>query len=465
MSRTEPARDRAMHWPALIALSAAVFLSITLELLPSGLLPEMASGLGVTEAAMGVAVSVYALTVVVTSAPLVALTARMPRRGLLVAVLAVLAATTVATALAPNLPVLIGVRFVGGLAHGVFWSIVAAEASRLVPERLIGRAVSIVLGGGTLAIVLGVPAATIVGQALGWRAAFAIVGALAFTGALVVRLVVPARPTATAGVTATGSITHATASRFRFGDPGLAQVVLVCAVTAIVMLGQYAVFTYVAPMLTDLVGVGSSAVGPMLFLYGAAGAVGLVIAGSPLARRATGALVVAMVLVAASLAALALVPANLGVALASLAVWGAAFGMLPPLLQVRLLRAAPPSHRDAASALYTSGFNAGIGGGALVGAVVFDAFGVAALPWVYVLLLVAAGVLVVAGAVVARRRAVESVGGDVPGVDALGVDAHGVDGLGQDARGTVQVGTVQVGAGQPAEAVAQATGPVRPSTA
>lgn len=429
MSVTEPVRARTMHWPALIALSAAVFLSITLELLPSGLLPEMSAGLGVTEAAMGVAVAVYALTVVVTSAPLVALTSRMPRRGLMVAVLAVLAATTVATAFAPNLTVLVGVRFVGGLAHGVFWSIVAAEASRLVPERLIGRAVSIVLGGGTLAIVLGVPAATMLGQALGWRTAFLIVGALTFVGALAVRLVLPARavPRRAAGAGAGAGAAVATASRFRLGDAGYGPVLLICGVTALVMLGQYAVFTYVSPVLTGLVGLDASAVGPTLFLYGAAGAIGLVIAGSPLARRATGALLVAMALVAAALVALVVAPGNVGVAFVAIAVWGAAFGMLPPLLQVRLLRSAPPTHRDAASALYTSGFNAGIGGGALIGALAFDGFGVAVLPWVYVVLLVAAAAIVVGGMLAVRRAARRR-------------------------------------AGQPAAAVAAAAGPVRPST-
>ncbi|QAY73256.1 MFS transporter [Agromyces protaetiae] len=386
-----------LPWPALLALAASVFLSITIEMLPTGLLPEMSAGLGVPEPLIGLTVSVFAFVVVLTSAPLVAATSRLPRRGLLVGVLVVLALSTAASALAPAYWVLVVARVVGGLAHGVFWAIVAAAAARLVPDRLIGRAIAIVLGGGTLALVLGVPLATSLGQAFGWQLAFGLVAAVALVGAVVVRFALPA-----------ASPTDApTASRFRRGDAGYGAVLVVCAVTAVVMLGQYAVFTYVAPVLTGLVGVPAAAVGPLLFVYGAAGAVGLVVAGSPLARHADAALLTSLALTIAALVALALAPGT-ALAVAAFVVWGLAFGAIPPLLQLRLLHAAPPSHRDAASALYTSGFNVGIGGGALVGAVVYGSAGVAGLPWAFVAF---AAVATVALAVLAARGRAAGVRG------------------------------------------------------
>ncbi|WP_159606695.1 MFS transporter, partial [Agromyces humi] len=176
MSVTESARVRAprLPWPGLLMLAAGVFLSITIEMLPTGLLPEMSEGLGVAEPFIGLLVSVFAFTVVVTSTPLTALTSRMPRHGLLVAVLTVLGLTTLASAFVPEYWMLIAVRVVGGLAHGVFWAIVASYASRLVPADQIGRAVSVTLGGGTLALVAGVPATTVLGQSIGWRPGFAI---------------------------------------------------------------------------------------------------------------------------------------------------------------------------------------------------------------------------------------------------------------------------------------------------
>ena len=399
MSVTESARVRAprLPWPGLLMLAAGVFLSITIEMLPTGLLPEMSEGLGVAEPFIGLLVSVFAFTVVVTSTPLTALTSRMPRHGLLVAVLAILGLTTLASAFVPEYWMLIAVRVVGGLAHGVFWAIVASYAARLVPADQIGRAVSVTLGGGTLALVAGVPATTVLGQSIGWRPVFAIVAGLTLAGALAVWRFLP-RVAAEAG---------GTAARIRRGDAALGSVLLVCGITAATMLGQYAVFTYVAPLITDVVGLEPGAVGPLLFVYGVTGAVGLVVAGSPLANRPTVAIVVAMAVAAAALAVLGL-GAGVVASLVAFAVWGLAFGAIPPLLQTRLLQSAPARQRDAASALYTTAFNVGIGGGALIGAVLFERIGVQSLPFVYAVVLVAVAAVLIADAVRRRARVVEA---------------------------------------------------------
>jgi predicted MFS family arabinose efflux permease len=310
----------------------------------------------------------------------------MPRHALLVAVLAVLGLTTLASAVAPEYWMLVAARVVGGIAHGLFWALVAAYAARLVPHDQIGRAVSVTLGGGTLALVAGVPAATVLGQAIGWRPVFAIVAALTLVGAVLVWRLLPP-------VAADGERTEA---RFRRGDVSLGPVLVVCAVTAAVMLGQYAVFTYVAPLITDVVGVEPGAVGPLLLVYGVTGAVGLVVAGSRLARRPIRAMAGAMALAAVALVVLGAAPGVI-VSIVAFAVWGLAFGAIPPLLQTRLLQTAPPAHRDAASALYATAFNIGIGGGALLGAVLFDLVGVRSLPFVY------AAVLVVVALLLARQ--------------------------------------------------------------
>ncbi|MGW9184255.1 MFS transporter [Agromyces sp. NPDC055661] len=395
MSVTESARVRAprLPWPGLLLLAAGVFLSITIEMLPTGLLPEMSEGLGVAEPFIGLLVSVFAFTVVVTSTPLTALTSRMPRHGLLVIVLAVLGLTTLASAFVPEYWMLASVRVVGGVAHGLFWAIVAAYASRLVPEDQIGRAISVTLGGGTLALVAGVPATTVLGQVIGWRPVFAIVAGLTLVGALAVWRFLP--PVAVEA--------GATAARFRRGDAALGPVLLVCAVTGATMLGQYAVFTYVAPLITDVVGLEPGAVGPLLFVYGVTGAIGLVIAGSPLARRPTAAIVIAMVVAAAALVVLGLAPGVVA-SLVAFAVWGLAFGAIPPLLQTRLLQATPARQRDAASALYTTAFNVGIGGGALVGAVLFERIGVQGLPLLYAVVLVLVAVVLVGTSTRHARR-------------------------------------------------------------
>ncbi|GAA2046164.1 MFS transporter [Agromyces tropicus] len=407
MPITESSRPRAttmptMPWRALVALASAVFLSITIEMLPTGLLPEMSADLGVGAPFVGLLVSVFAFAVVVTSTPLTALLRRVPRRTLMTVVLVVLALSTGASALAPDYGTLVAVRVVGGVAHGLFWALVGAYPARLVGEAHLGRAVSVVLGGGTIALIAGVPLATALGQGLGWRWAFGVVALLTLAGAVVVRLVVPADDAArTARPTATGSVPAAGARAVR---PSMRGVVAVSVVTAIVMVGQYAALTYVAPLLTDVVGASPAAVAPLLFASGLAGAAGLLVAGSAIARDSVRALVVAMTLLAIALVAIAAEP-GIWPGIIAYTVWGFAFGAIPPLLQTRLLQAAPPERRDAASALYTTAFNVGIGGGALVGAVLFGAFGVGSVPVAYAVLLVVAMLVVVASARAARARA------------------------------------------------------------
>lgn len=412
-SRVAATPTAALPWKPLIALASAVFLSITIEMIPMGLLPEMSADLGVGEPLVGLLVSVFAFAVVVTSAPLTALTRRMPRRTLLTAVLVLLGLTSIASALVPEYWMLVAVRVLGGVAHGVFWALVGAYPARLVAHGQLGRAVSTVLGGGTIALIAGVPISTALGQALGWRPVFALVGVLTLVGALVVRAVLP---TDAAAPAATRPATGSTAAIRVSEAGGMAAVLAVCVVTAVVMIGQYAALTYVAPILTDVVGAAPEAVAPLLFASGLAGAAGLVVAGSPIARNSVRALVVAMTAIAIALVVMAAEP-GLWPAVIAYTAWGFAFGAVPPLLQTRLLQAAPPERRDAASALYTTAFNIGIGGGALLGGLLFGAFGVGAVPLAYAVMLVAASVMVVVSstrAAAGRARVAAATGSITP---------------------------------------------------
>lgn len=367
-------------WLGLIVLAAAVFLSVTIEMIPTGLLPDMSRELGVGEPAIGVLVTVFAGTVVVATVPLAALTRRVPRRALIVASLAVLALSCVLTALAPTYPLVLATRVLGGAAHGLFWSVVGAYAGHLVPKEQLARAVSISVAGGSLAFVLGVPLGTALGQAFGWRLAFALIGGLALVGALLVqRFLPPVRHHA--------GESDAPPLRLR-SDPTFVAVVVVCLITMVTMIGAYTFYTFVAPFITGVMGMPASAISPMLLAYGIAGAVGLVLAGTVLGRRPTVGLVVALAATGAGVAGLAAFAQVPGLGVACFLLWGTAFGALPPMLNTRLLHTASARIRDAAASFYTTAFNIGIGGGALLGSVLFGVIGVAGLPWVFVALLV-----------------------------------------------------------------------------
>ncbi|MGN7798025.1 MFS transporter [Leifsonia sp. 22587] len=388
---TTPARTAPKFpWVGLIALASATFLSVTSEMIPTGLLPDMSASLGVSEAQVGLLVTVFAFTVVVTSTPLTALTRRWPRHGLLIGILVVLGVSNALTAIAPDYGFVVGSRILGGVAHGMFWSIVGAYAGHLVPKDQIGRAVSITLGGGTLAFVFGVPLGTFAGHLFGWRLSFAILAGLMMVGALVIWKLLPAVERDSDGARRTRR--DRTVPRPR--DRTVPAVIMVCAIAAVTMVGHYAFYTFVVPFLTGPMGVPSGNVGALLFLYGIAGAGGLLLAGSVLGPRPQLGLILALAVTGVAVAVLALVAGQIVAALIAFLLWGLAFGALPPLLQTRMLHTSSPAFRDTASALYTTSFNIGIGGGALVGALIFDLGGLMLLPWCYVGLLVVSIVLV-----------------------------------------------------------------------
>lgn len=396
---------------ALFTVALAVFLSVTIEMLPTGLLSSMSSELGVTESLIGLTVSVFAFTVVLTSAPLAHLTRRVDRHRLVIIVLLILVVSTVLTAFSPNYTVLVISRIIGGVAHGIFWTVIGAYSAYLVPKEQIGRAVSISLGGGSLAFVLGVPVGTALGQAVGWRASFGVLAALTLIGTFFVWKLLPkvsmhqltaSVPTVSSATGNLVALTDASAAPRR--EQSVLAVVFVCIITAVTMTGQYTFYTYIEPFLTREMGLDAIAVGPALFGYGATGTLALVIVAVWFGARPRTGLMVGLVVLAASVAVLGAWPGVLPVALTAFLVWGVSMGMLPPLLQTRVLHAAPARIRDTSSAFYTTAFNIGIGGGALVGALALGQFGLGSLPTIYLGFLAAAIILVLVADAILRGR-------------------------------------------------------------
>jgi predicted MFS family arabinose efflux permease len=391
-------------WGGLIVLATAVFLSVTAEMIPTGLLPEMSTSLGVTESQTGLLISFFAFAVVLTSVPLSLLFRRVPRHLLLVGVLVVVAVTSVLASTAPSYEFLVAVRIIGGMAHGVFWGVVGAYSAHLVPKEQIGRAVALTTGGGTLAFVLGVPLATAVGHAFGWRIPFLAVGLLALLGAVLLWFMLPRvdhlkHTVQDARLTDTGR-----RRRFVWND-SIPAVALVCIFAAVVTVGHYSFYTYIAPFMIDRMGVAEGDVGLLLLVYGVAGALGLIIAGSVFGKRPSTGLLVSLAVTAASVLVLSVFTANPVIAIGSFALWGVVFGIIPTLMATRLMHVADPAIRDAASAFYSTAFNVGIGLGAVVGALFLDTFGLEVLPWVDLVAIVIGASLLLATPMIARRAA------------------------------------------------------------
>ncbi|WP_183086138.1 MFS transporter [Mycetocola tolaasinivorans] len=374
-STAAPVRSNALPMLGLIALSISVFLSITSEMMPTGLLPEMSADLGVSESQVGLLVTIFAFTVVLTSTGMIRVTMRLPRHTLMVAILLTLALCNVLTALLPSYEAIVFARILGGVAHGMFWSMTPAYASRLVAPHLIGRAITIALTGGTFAMILGVPLGTALGHAVGWRTAFGAVAIALALGAVAVYFFLPK--------VAQDPITPKRERSQNGGvkEPGSAlPVALICIMVALTMTGYYAFFTYITPFFTGWVGVPPELVSVALLGFGAFGAISLFFTGGIFSRLPLPGLTIGLVGCATAVSLIAMTAGSPILAAAAMAVWGFCFGLIPPLAQTLMLRAAAPEHRDTAGAFYTTAFNIGIGGGALIGGILLSAYGLGALP-------------------------------------------------------------------------------------
>jgi predicted MFS family arabinose efflux permease len=346
----------------LLALASASFVYVTAETLPIGLLPQLASGLHVHEWAVGLLVTVYAGVAGLAALPVTALLEHRPRRQVVTGAMVALALSQFAMAVAPNYEVVLGARLVCALAHGVFWSLLAPVAASMTSPGKAGRATAIVFAGNSLALVLGTPLATALGQAAGWRVAMAVVGVAGAASAVALRATLPVLPSKTgAGLKAQFTSMPATL-RSR-------PLLVLCAVTVLVVTGHFTVYTYIAPLVRRDAGLAGLALSAVLLGYGLAGIGGLTLTGWVTDRRPRLAAAACAIGLTAALAGLAVSGRGSAVAtVAATILWGAAFTAIPVCLQSAVLRISPRA-AGTASALLVVAFQIGIGGGSLAGAV------------------------------------------------------------------------------------------------
>ncbi|MEV4350007.1 MFS transporter [Actinoplanes sp. NPDC049596] len=356
-------------WTAVIMLAVALFAFVSTELMPIGLLPQIAHGVGVGVGVAGFLVTGFAFIVGVLAGPMTAFTSRLNRRVLVVVLLAACAAGNLVAAVAGNYAVLLAGRIVIALAIGVFWSIGASTAVRLVPSEHGVRATSVVLSGLSLASVLGVPLGTALGEHTSWRVTFAVLGLLAALALIGGVVVIPSVPAARPA----GDATAAAVWRL----PALRVAV---AVTGLVMVGNFLAFTYITPFLTAVSGIPAGSVGAVLVIWGLAGLAGNFAVGPLVSRSLRRTLLATVLLLAASLVTLWAGGASFGVLVGALVVWGAAYAALPVVLQTWVFRvSARTGQADKATSLYVSAYNIAIGLGALVGGLLISGTGPAAI--------------------------------------------------------------------------------------
>lgn len=253
---------------ALVALAITAFAIGTTEFAAMGLLPQIAGSLHVSIPQAGWLISLYAIGVVVGAPLLTAASARLPRKAVLVGLTALFTLGNLLCVLAPNFAFLAAARFISGLPHGAFFGAGAVAAAELAAPHQRARAVSVMFSGLTIANILGVPAATLLGQQLGWRAAMLVVVVIGVIGALAIARLLPHLPShPQAGL-------RRELSTFRNGQLWLAltTVIIGCA-------GLFACYSYITPTLTEVSGFAEGSVTLVLALFGVGMTLGNVIGG------------------------------------------------------------------------------------------------------------------------------------------------------------------------------------------
>ncbi|KUJ37315.1 MFS transporter [Streptomyces albus subsp. albus] len=277
MSRPSPAPTLSGRRGAplsLLALAISAFGIGTTEFVMMGLLPNVADDLGTSVPTAGYLVSAYALGVVVGAPLLTALGSRVPRKRMLVLLMGVFTIGNLASALAPSFGLLVAGRVLAGLPHGAFFGVGAVVAARLVAEGRQARAVATMFLGLTVANIVGVPVATLLGQHLGWRATFLVVTGIGLLAMAALARLVPPMPADPPG-----------GLRRELGALRDRQVLLGLLTAVFGFAGVFAVYSYLASMATEVTGFAESTVTVVLALFGIGMTLGALLAG-PLTDRA-----------------------------------------------------------------------------------------------------------------------------------------------------------------------------------
>jgi DHA1 family inner membrane transport protein len=346
---------------AILALAIGGFAIGTTEFVTMGLLPQIASGVGITIPTAGHVVSAYALGVVV-GAPLIAtLAARLPRKSVLVWLMVAFAAGNIASSMAASYPQLMLARFLSGMPHGAFFGIGAVVGASLVPMHRRTWAVSMMLAGLTVANIIGVPLTTWVGQHFGWQWPYALVGVIALATVAATWAWVPHQPPA-----------GDASMRAELGSLRRLQVWLALLIGTVGFGGMFATYAYIAPTMTELTGYPSAAVPVILAIYGIGMTTGALLSGRVAVYGLMRGIFFCLAAIAVILVLFGYAAHNKVTAVLAVFLLGVVPTILVPMLQTRLMDVAHEG-QSLAAALNHSTLNMANALGAWLGSVVLEA--------------------------------------------------------------------------------------------
>lgn len=355
--------SKEKFWLPLCILTVAGFTFNTSELIPIGLLSDIAGSFGVSEARAGLLITVYAWVVALMSLPLMLLFARMEFRKLMIGVVSVFFLSHVATVMSTGYYSLMGARIGVALAHSLFWSIAPAMGVAVVPKEKRATALSALVAGGGIALIAGLPLGRVLGIIAGWRMSFAVLGALSGLVLIGLWLKFPTLPKPE---------TNESRRDMLMGLVKCPQLICIYLITAVIVTGHYTGYSYVEPFMLKVAGMPEGAVTLTLTLFGVAGLGGSYLM-SRYFYRYSRVLILSACFGLPAMMALLLPAARVSpVPIAMLCVgWGLCMTVYNIAFQNEIVTLFP---RDSSvpMSFYSGIFNLGIGAGAFVGGIVTD---------------------------------------------------------------------------------------------
>ena len=381
----------------MLAMALGAFGIGTTEFVSMGLLNLIAEDFEITEDTAGVIISAYALGVVVGAPLITAFTGMVPRRRLLLLLMAAFTLGNGLSLLATNYETLLVARFIAGLPHGAYFSIAGLSAACMAPVAQRGRAVAFITMGLSVATVIGVPAAQALGAALGWPAAYGLVTVIGFVTVAALWIVMPhmtqMRPTN---------------PRTELGALRRSQVWLTLALGTVGFGGMFAVYTYISWTMTERAGLDGSWIWLVLMVYGVGSVAGTWFGGRLSDRNLEFGILFSLVMIALALAAFYVTSTHPVLGVVNFGLIGFFGSSLVPSLQIRLMDVAGDA-QTLAAALNHSALNlANASGAAIGGAVIAAGFSYSAPALAGMVLALAAIVLWVPTFLLRRRRLARS---------------------------------------------------------
>lgn len=337
---------QSFSWFVLGLMASVTFVGLLSELVPSGILPQMTEGLGVEESEIGFLVGVYALASAIAAIPLISATLAFNRKTLLMVLLIGFAVSNIVVGLSSSYSVIVAARIVGGICAGVMWPMIAAYGTRLVPENMHGKAITVIMSGNTLGISVGLPAMTAIGLMFGWRSVFLALGVLVVAIAVLSHFYLPSMK---------GE--KLSTSNSPLAVLKMPSILIVVLLTFLSVAAHYGVYTYIT-LLVELIGF-RGGIGLALLIFGIGSVISMIVSAKYIDAYLRPLIILMLAIGGISMAMFLVFKGVMVISHAAFFLWGLAFGPLVTMYQTAVSKQVEKA-KDVATSVQSSVFNLSI---------------------------------------------------------------------------------------------------------